>query len=501
VSARCSRSRRRGLPRGVPWASLLLLVTVFLGVNTASSAAARPIETGVTAVDIVGLDGPLGFEKIREAGARWTRAMIVWPDVAPDSQPENWDPTDPADPNYDWSYFDQQIRWTVESGVEPLVSIFSAPEWAERCKTDLSKSLPGTCNPDPEMFADFAEAAARRYSGDFGALPKVTYWKVWNEPNLGYYLMPQVRRGKKVSPGLYRSLVNKMASRVKGVDPANQIVGGGLGPIGGPGRIAPLDFMRRLLCLKGTTRPVRDPSCRARSRFDIWAHNAYTTGRPTHSAYARDDVSMGDLPEMKNVLRAGERAKRVETDRSNVPFWITEMSWDSKGPDPKGVPMNRLKVWVSEAIFRAWKAGVSKFFWLSLRDWPRIPGDPRTIDAGLYFRGPTLAEDRPKPILQSFRFPFVSFRVGNGIRVWGRTPESGPGRIKISFRNRGAWRSIGSIRAGSNGVFSGVVRTSVGRDRKGRVKAELVSGRAAPMASVPFPLTLDRVRYQKPFGS
>lgn len=498
---RSSQPKRYSLRPGLLWATSVALLAALAGLAPTPAGAARPIETGVTAIDIVGLDGPLGFERIRDAGAQWTRVIVYWPDVAPDTKPAAWDPTDPADPNYNWSGIDQQVRWAIESGVEPLVSIFAAPEWAERCETDLSISLPGTCNPDPGMFADFAEAAAKRYSGDFGGLPKVTNWKVWNEPNLGYYLMPQVKRGKKVSPQLYRVLVNQMAERVKGVDSTNQIVGGGLGPIGGPRRIAPLDFMRRLLCLKGPAKPVRDPSCGARTRFDVWAHNAYTTGRPSHSAYARDDVSMGDLPEMGNVLRAAEKAKRIASDGPKVPFWITEMSWDSRGPDPKGVPMNRLKTWVSEAIYRAWKAGVSKFFWLSLRDWPRPPGETRTIDAGLYFRGATLAEDRPKPILQSFRFPFVSFRNSKGITVWGRTPDSGPGRIELSYRKGGSWRSLGSVRAGANGVFTGVVRTPLGRDRQGHVKAELVTGRAAPDASVPFPLKLDRIRYQEPFGS
>lgn len=495
------RCGRHSLRFGSLLATSVALVAAGAGLAPTPAGAARTIETGVTAVDIATLDGPLGYERIREAGARWTRVIIFWPWVAPVAEPADWDPTDPADPNYDWSSFDQQIRWAVDSGVRPLVSIFSAPKWAERCETDLTKSLPGTCNPDPEMFADFAEAAAKRYSGDFADLPRVTHWKVWNEPNLPFYFMPQVRRGKKVSPGLYRDLVNRMATRVKLVDSRNQIVGGGLGPIGGPGRIAPLDFMRRLLCLRGGAKPVRDRSCGARTRFDIWAHNPYTTGRPSHSAYARDDVSMGDLPDMTAVLRAARKAKRVVSDRSNIPFWITEMSWDSKGPDPKGVPMKRLKTWVSEAIYRAWKAGVSKFFWLSLRDWPGNPGDSRTISAGLYFRGSTLAEDRPKPILRSFRFPFVAFRGGKGITIWGRTPDSGPGKVKLSYGKGGSWRLIGFARAGSNGVFSRLVRTPLGRDRSGRVKAEVVTGRSAPSASTPFPLKLDRVRYQKPFGS
>jgi hypothetical protein len=495
--------RTGGLPS---WRAGRLAFALVVGLmaaigSTSTAGAARPIETGVTSVDIAQIDGSLAFERIRDAGAKWTRVIIFWPEVAPKNEPSAWNPRDPSDPNYDWSLYDDQIRWAVESGVEPMISIFAAPKWAERCKTNPSISIPGTCNPDPRLFADFAEAAARRYSGEFVDLPRVRYWKVWNEPNLGYYLMPQVRGGKKVSPDLYRNLLNGMAARVRKVNPSNRILGGGLGPIGGPRRISPLDFMRRLFCVKGRKKLTKGRSCGAKLRFDIWAHNAYTSGRPDQEAQHPDDVSMGDLPEMRSFLDQSRRLGRVATNRSRIPFWITEMSWDSKGPDPRGVPMNRLKIWVSEAIYQAWKANVSHFFWLSLRDWARPPGETRTIESGLYFRGPTLAQDRPKPILQSFRFPFVSFRNGKGIRVWGRTPDSGPGRIEISYRKRGSWRSIGFVRAGSNGVFSGLVRTSLGRDRKGHVKAEVISGRSEPAGSVPFPLRLDRVNYQPPFGS
>ncbi len=105
---------------------------------------------------------------------------------------------------------------------------------------------------------------------------------------------------------------------------------------------------------------------------------------------------------------------------------MTEFSWDSNKPDPGGVKMSILKKWVPEAMHQAWKAGVSKFFWLSLRDWPRQPGLPysETYESGLYFRGDSTEQDRSKADPQRLPLSFRRLRaVKKGLRVWGRTPD------------------------------------------------------------------------------
>jgi hypothetical protein len=148
-------------------------------------------------------------------------------------------------------------------------------------------------------------------------------------------------------------------------------------------------------------------------------------------------------------------------------------------------------------MFRSWQAGVSNFFWLSLRDWPRAEGLPysETIESGLYFRGATLEEDRPKKILQAFRFPFVSFREREAISIWGRTPESTGGKVILSYRLGGGWRRLGVVRANRYGVFRRAIRTGIGRGNRGLVRA-----RYGTEMSLPFSLRPVRDRYQPPFG-
>jgi len=467
-------------------------VAVAFAGTTAAQAPARPLATGVTVSD-VGVQERLGFERIRATGATLTRVIVYWSMVAPETEPNSWDPTDPNDPSYDWSIFDAQIRMAVDAGLEPLVMLYQAPGWAERCRHTSA----GICDPNPADFARFAEAAAKRYSGEFEGLPKVRYWEPWNEANLFLFFEPQYRNGRKVSPILYRELLNAFADKVKDVDPGNLVVAGGLAPIERPGGLGPLDFARRVFCMKGRKDPVPKPGCSQTARFDIWANNPYTTGGPTHQSAGPDDVSLGDLPEMARLLKAAKRARKIRSESSKVPFWVTEFSWDSAPPDPGGLPMGLLTRWTAEAMFRSWQAGVSKFFWLSLRDWPRTGGLPysETIESGLYFRGPTLAQDRPKRVLKAFRFPFVAFRKPAGISIWGRTPESTPGRIGLWYRRGSGWERFGTVKADRDGIFRATVRTGLGRNMRG-----LVQARFGPELTVPFSLKPVKDRRQPPFG-
>ena len=159
--------------------------------------------------------------------------------------------------------------------------------------------------------------------------------------------------------------------------------------------------------------------------------------------------------------------------------------------------MKRLARWTSEAMFRAWKAGVSNFFWLSLRDWPRPEGLPysQTNESGLYFRGPSLEQDEPKRNLRAFRFPFVSFGKKHAISVWGRTPDSSAGNVTLSYRRSGGWKRLGVVKANRYGVFRRTFRTNLGRSKRGVVRARYKNA-----TSVPFSLKPVRDRYQPPFG-
>jgi hypothetical protein len=206
---------------------------------------------------------------------------------------------------------------------------------------------------------------------------------------------------------------------------------------------------------------------------------------------------MGDLGKLQRLLRAADRAGRIKSRFRHTPLWITEFSWDSKPPDPGGLPARILRRWTAEALYRAWRAGVGHFFWWTLRDPERAPGQPfsQSVDSGLYLRGPSLAEDRPKPNLAAFRFPFVAYSRHAGFAFWGRTPSGRGGRVLIEIHTGGGWRRVASTRADHSGIFQGLVTGSYGRHKHGTVRARYRGEKA-----VPFSLHPVKDFYQPPFG-
>jgi hypothetical protein len=210
---------------------------------------------------------------------------------------------------------------------------------------------------------------------------------------------------------------------VRRVHPDNVVVAGGLAPfrdisgyvLAQDKNWAPLSFMRELLCMSKSLKPT----CKTRVTFDVCAQHPYTSGSPTHSAALPNDVSLGDLPKVRRLLRAAQRPGHIAS-HGPARFWVTEFSWDSSPPDPKAVPMDLLSRWVAEALYRTWSNDVELVTWLMLRDDPLNGG---LLQSGLWFRGATVQDDKPKPILEAFRFPVVAFPRRSKVSVWVARPR------------------------------------------------------------------------------
>jgi hypothetical protein len=469
--------------------ALALGAIVLLACAGQALAAGRPLQTSFQDPGMFASEHDVGltFERARAAGVQVAKVDVGWSSVAPsgDAKPEDFDASNPGDPAYRWGGVDTAVRIARSFGIEPFITISDAPVWAERS----SGGRPGTNQPDPTELARFAAAAAQRYSGGFAGLPPVRVWEVWNEANASFFLNPQRDGERLLSPAHYRRMVNEFAAAVRSVHPGNLVIAGALFPftIDRPTghSIGPLRFMRELLCLTSDLRPV--PTCGEPVRFDIWSHHPYTSGGPAHRAGHPDSVSLGDLPRMRGVLDAAVRGGRVDS-RTPVRFWVTEFSWDSSPPDPKGVPVSLHARWVAEALYRMWRSGVSLVSWFRLRDGP----DGR--ESGLYFRCETISCAQPKPALTAFRFPFVAQRSRRRVRVWGRTP-GGRRQTVIVERKRGSgWRRVARLRADRHGIFRRLLRTR----RRGRYRARI---RGSRDATLPFSLKRTPDLPVNPFGS
>ena len=177
-------------------------------------------------------------------------------------------------------------RRRFRNHLEPVLTIFQAPNWASglaRCK---GNGYDGVNNVNPAKFHDFAVALAKHYNGD------VHYYEVWNEPNLPWFFTPQMKNGKFVSPARYRALVNAFATGIHSVDPSATVIAGNTAPFGHPPPAG--------------TASGRSPSSRASPRrkvhFDAWSTHPYTYGGPTHHANKDSDVSLGDMGELRKIL-------------------------------------------------------------------------------------------------------------------------------------------------------------------------------------------------------
>ena len=473
--------------------ALVALTAAFVALAPPAHAAGIKtafVEYPTTA--FVGDQAPTGFARIRDAGGSMIKIGVDWAVIGGPARPA--DPADPRSPGYNWAALDALVQNAAAGGVEPFLMISRSPKWA----STPGSAKGGWWTPKLSELGLFARALATRYSGSFDAsadqysqelLPRVRYYQVWNEPNLNFFLSPQHKNGRLVAASLYRSMVNTVTAAVKGVDGRNVVIAGGTGPFKRSLNSAPIVFLRALVCLDAKLKPIR--GC-GPVRFDIWGHHPYTSGGPTHKASGRGDASMGDLPRIRQVLNTAKKRGKIATS-GPVGFWVDEFGWDSRPPDPHGVPTALLKRWIAESMYRMWTSGVGLVAWLQLSDnpWTGPCGDP--YQSGFYFAAADIRKARPKATLAALRFPFVALRSRHRIVLWGRTLGSHAGRVTIERKTGGAWRRVGRLTAKSTVIFTGKwgVPWSTGYLR----------ARVGTSVSVPFSLHAPHDRFVNPFGS
>lgn len=414
---------------------LALLVAVLA---VAAPADARALRLGF--LDSVFTEPPAEREpwldRAASSGSDVVRLSTGWASIAPE-RPSS--PADPGDRAYRWGSLDDAVKAAYARGLEPILGLTAAPPWAENSGRPRS-AYPGTWRPDAAAYGDFARALATRYSGSYAGLPRVRLYQPWNEPNLDRYLAPQwVRRGgrwRPASPGIYRGLLNAFARGVKAVDRTNRVLAGTTAPFGDPlpggNRMQPARFVRELL--------------RRSTVFDVLAHHPYSTRGPFAPALNGDDVSIPDLHKLERPLRRAERAGRI-SPRGRKPLWVTEVSFDSSPPDPRGVPERKHARWLAETLFVLWRQDVDLVTWFQIRDQAPEPSYGATNQSGIYLR-----DGRPKLAQRAFAFPMVARRGRRATTLWTRAPEAG--QVVFERRSGGRWRTVASADAARHGVVS-----------------------------------------------
>ena len=170
-------------------AALLVLLAAAPG-----AGAAQSVKKGIWGP--VRVDGVSQFPIYKELGAGVYHTSFSWADVAK-TRPAN--PREPTDPAYQWkSSIDDAVKEAAANGIRVAVMVKGSPPWANggRKQNWIPKR--------PADYADFMEAAARRY-------PSVRYWIAWGEPTRQANFMPlpvtrlgkPLKRSQKAAPHRY----------------------------------------------------------------------------------------------------------------------------------------------------------------------------------------------------------------------------------------------------------------------------------------------------------
>ena len=145
----------------------------------------------------------------------------------------DWSLVEPAAGQRDWVIIDRVVGAVVDHGMCPLGLVTYTPEWAA---VEHPGPLDSRFRPDdPQMFADFAGAAAQRYRDD------ISIWEVWNEPNNADFFKPAP------DPASYGALLEASSRAIKSARSDATVLSGGLAPAEDDGRdIAPVTFLSAL---------------------------------------------------------------------------------------------------------------------------------------------------------------------------------------------------------------------------------------------------------------
>lgn len=145
-------------------------------------------------------------DRMQDARIEWTRFDLLWWSLA-ELEPGVFNFTSPNYPGYENWNVDRAINQLVERGIEPFpILCYGSPHYDNQVGPFSDEGR--------AAFAEYCYQAASRYADT------VTYWEIWNEPNLSQFW------GRDPDPADYARLVQAAAPRILEANPDAVIVGG-----------------------------------------------------------------------------------------------------------------------------------------------------------------------------------------------------------------------------------------------------------------------------------
>ena len=390
------------------------------------------------------------FLQLEAFGVKALRVELHWHDLAPNPNSSRRPKFNAKNPVvYAWGAYDPVLAEAARLKWKVLLTVTSpVPKWATAGKRDL------ITRPEDKQFEEFMTAVGIHY----GAL--VTWWSIWNEPNIAGWLMPQWNsNGTPASPRIYRGLFQAGYAGLKAAGlKSPQVLFGETSPFGqdranvrleGTKReVAPLAFMREALCLNSH---YRKASTCGKLQIAGYAHHPYTypaVQGPYYRPPERDEVTIGSLVRLSNALALAARAHAIP---AHLPIYLTEYGVESK-PNSLGVSLTQQAEYdaISEKI--SWEdPQVVAFSQYLLRD--------ENAHSGLtgYRTGLETLGGGRKPLFYAFPVPLVVSRTGSGYSLWGLVrPAARVTRVRIYIELRGSrhFRSLATARTNSRGYWA-----------------------------------------------
>ena len=207
--ARPSRAPGRLVTLGLALAALIVAGTA----PTANAAAEDPIG----AHSMLQLDDPPSFMEAMFAQAAAMHASAIRLDVAPAliftnrSQPP------------DFSGLDEVVALAQSYHLQVVADLLGIPTWMAHCATPTN--APSRCATDD--LSDYASAIGQIVSR---ADPVIRDWEVWNEPDTAEFF--------DGTPQEYAHMLRTAHDAIKAVDPADDVLLGGISGVAGTGWLA-----------------------------------------------------------------------------------------------------------------------------------------------------------------------------------------------------------------------------------------------------------------------
>ena len=249
-----------------------------------------------------------------------------------------WDKIEPTEGDLHPELYDALVDNAAVHDIEVLALLDYSNAWAE-AEPGVTDSL------DPAKFAAFAAAVAAHFTG------RVTQYEVWNEENTERFWTPAP------NPAAYGALLVAAADAIHGVDPAAEVILGGL---------APNNQM-----ITGTwpfLSDVLEAHPTAGARIDAVAVHPYTFAQ---ALPPEQDIPPGNYVEMIGQVR--EVLGRFGLE--HLPIHLTELGWPACPCPPLEPPpmipnasLEDQARWLVRAYVLSAQVGAASFFRYDFED-------------------------------------------------------------------------------------------------------------------------------------